>query len=893
MKKGFNAEKKSIAILFCFIIFCHLLKAQVCTTIGGTVKDQKKNLLQSVIINFKIAAKNYYAITDNQGRYTFKICTLSDSLLLRPLKFNYKLIGFKEADLFCLIKQGNNVLRDIELELSEKVLKEIIVQNKSIIQKGDTTVFTIGSFKEKTDGNLEDVLKNMPGFDLDDNGRILYNNKPIETILIEGDELAKNYKLISKNIPPDALDNLELIDNYESNPLLKGLSGKRKQAINLTLKNPNHVSTFGSIKTGVGIEKKYNLAGNLFGINKYLKTMIIGNANNIGVNPYDEITTDQRTQENQSYMFNQTLVRDLITEDPLFLKPLIRTGSNTLINNSKLAAVNFSYKLNTKTTAKLFTDFYGDKIRQQQETNFINLLSPVASYTTDIQKIFNPKNNNAYFEIKRTSDKERILLSAVYTAKQYLEIDSIGSSINFLSELSSIYTRKGLGLYYTNRLNSNHLLELSVQYMNDIKTQDYSILQNAFRKITLNDSANAFFQKTGTGIDFFEAQVKYIFKKSNKATNELKFVNSYYSSNLESTLYLQNNSTNIYPYKDFSNKTRNNNNRILLLYSKQFNFKSITIGVSLGYSFFNYKYNTSNNLRQKNNFSFPTVNILLRWKLGLKKDLSYIFDYNSYNSGINTILENPILSSFRAFTRWIPINTNIPRLQSNLTYVYRDIDKGSSLILSWIYNRQKMNEISSFKYSKDFDFQYNRFAEVQQDQHTLFFKYDQYISRFKTSFNFRQSLTWLSRPLEFNNSILSNRSFLYSLNASLKPYFGSSISLTSGVNLNFNKDLSSKKSTYQAGPFLSTNVNITQKLILGTYINYLTDNFSFNTNKYWFANANLWYIIKPSKLELKCSFNNILNETSIFSGGRNGLFTQFSEQKLLPRFALFEISYKF
>jgi len=172
-----------ICIFSTFI--CLSSKGQACVTIEGTVKDQNQFLLQSVIVNVKINIKNYYSITDKQGKYSLKICNQNDSFLLNPLKFTYKLIGFKEIDFISRIKIGNNVLKDIELELSEKILKEVIVQNKSIVQKGDTTVFTIGSFKDKTDGNLEDVLKKMPGFDIDNNGRILYNNKPIETILIE------------------------------------------------------------------------------------------------------------------------------------------------------------------------------------------------------------------------------------------------------------------------------------------------------------------------------------------------------------------------------------------------------------------------------------------------------------------------------------------------------------------------------------------------------------------------------------------------------------------------------------------------------------------------------------------------------------------------------------
>ena len=55
------------------------------------------------------------------------------------------------------------------------------------------------------------------------------------------------------------IDKVEMIDKYNSNPLLKNLSNTTNQAMNLRLKNPKKLKAFGNIKTGAGLKDKYNL----------------------------------------------------------------------------------------------------------------------------------------------------------------------------------------------------------------------------------------------------------------------------------------------------------------------------------------------------------------------------------------------------------------------------------------------------------------------------------------------------------------------------------------------------------------------------------------------------------------------------------------------------------
>jgi hypothetical protein len=119
-------------------------------------------------------------------------------------------------------------------------LEEVIVKAKKYPFQinGDTTRFDVDSYKDGTERKVEDVLKKLPGIQVNEvSGEVKYKGKSIETVLLGGDNLFDyNYSLGTKNINVDIIDGVEAIENYSSNPLLNGLEGKDKVALNLKLK---------------------------------------------------------------------------------------------------------------------------------------------------------------------------------------------------------------------------------------------------------------------------------------------------------------------------------------------------------------------------------------------------------------------------------------------------------------------------------------------------------------------------------------------------------------------------------------------------------------------------------------------------------------------------------
>lgn len=882
--------------LFCFCAITILsqgLRGQFCISISGKITDSIHKPLQSVIIVTSVLNKKYYSTSNNKGSFLLKYCYENDSIIKQQVKITFKMVGYTETTISLNPSIGNNNLSDIILQAQENILQEVIVQNKPIVQKGDTTIFTLGAFKNKLDGNLEDVLKRMPGFDVNESGEILYNNKPIESILIEGDELSKNYKLISKNIPPDAIDKLQMIDKYENNPLFKGLTRSRKQAINLTLKNPSHLNIFGNMKMGIGVEGKKNLTGNLFGVNSKFKSLVLSNINNIGTSPYEEISFDQKTTQTKDYEFDNTLIPNQVAESQLFTKPLLNNMPNSLFNNSIMATANNSFKINKTLSAKLFFDTYSDIILQSQQSNLINYINPFLSYTTISQKLFTPKNSNYFFQLKHLSTKSQLLLTTTLENKKYGETDTISSTLNYNSCINSTYKRLGIASYYTNRIDSNKAIEFSFQYIHDQKNQDYLIVHDSLRIVNPNYQTNEQYQNTSTLLDYFKGDIKYLFKGNNSLPNELRITNTYYNAVPISVFALGLNRSLYGNPDNYQNKNYIKANKLQFSYSKELNSNKVSASISAGISVLNNTYYFSKSPTEKVSFILPIGSLNLKYKLTNKQDISYNIDFNSNYPSIITVNENSILTSFRTFTSNTFWSKNIPYFQSSLTYLFRDIDNGTSLILSWLNYKQLYTQVSNINFTKDFDYYKTRYINEQQNQNTLFMKFDKYISSIKSSFNLKQSLTWFSKPLESNNTIISNRNFVYSLNGSFRPSINNNISISSGVNFNLSKDISSGKIVHQIGPFINTTTNITSKFSMGAICNYFADNYAIQKNNYWFANIYFWYTIKQSKADLKITISNIFNTSDIFTGTKNDLFSQYNKQTILPRFSLFEFIYKF
>ena len=182
--------------------------------------------------------------------------------------------------LFSLAGTGSGVYAQTVIEL-----KEVKIQADRILQKGsDTLVYNVAAFQSEQDAVLEDVLKKMPGIQVQESGRILYKGKPVD-FTIEGMDLLKGrYGIATKNIPPRHIATVEILENHQSIKALEGLMPSDKTTLNLRLKASSKGVFIASLAAGGGYDDKGLYegegAGMLFGHKS--QHILTGKANNRG-----------------------------------------------------------------------------------------------------------------------------------------------------------------------------------------------------------------------------------------------------------------------------------------------------------------------------------------------------------------------------------------------------------------------------------------------------------------------------------------------------------------------------------------------------------------------------------------------------------------------------------
>ncbi|MCC5944544.1 MAG: hypothetical protein JJT94_06380 [Bernardetiaceae bacterium] len=185
-----------------------------------------------------------YDISKEDGQYHISIVSDADSFLLKVTHISYQTYMLKIAN------QSQN--QNIVLEASEQELEDIVIEETQLIQqRGDTLVFNIEALKGKDDRVLADVLKRLPGIEITENGSILYEGKTIIKYYIEGlDLLEGRYGLANNNLPIDAVESVELIQDHQPIQILDGVVASDRAAVNVRLKSK--LTLTGRAKLGIG-----------------------------------------------------------------------------------------------------------------------------------------------------------------------------------------------------------------------------------------------------------------------------------------------------------------------------------------------------------------------------------------------------------------------------------------------------------------------------------------------------------------------------------------------------------------------------------------------------------------------------------------------------------------
>lgn len=217
-----------------------------------------------------------FAISDEQGRYRLDLTS--------EKQYRLEVIHLGFSKLVDTLSISENTEKDFILFRTVEALEEIIIeQEMAVIVKEDTITYRVEQFKTGEERKLREVLKKLPGVEVDRAGNVTINGKQVTKLMVEGKTFfTGDAKLGVNNIPADAVEEVQALDNYSEVAFLKDLSDSDQMALNIKLKEGKKNFMFGDLEAGAGIEDRYLFDPTLFYYSPKTAVNVIGDFNNIG-----------------------------------------------------------------------------------------------------------------------------------------------------------------------------------------------------------------------------------------------------------------------------------------------------------------------------------------------------------------------------------------------------------------------------------------------------------------------------------------------------------------------------------------------------------------------------------------------------------------------------------
>ena len=158
----------------------------------------------------------------------------------------------------------------------------VTARRPPVVINGDSVEFNSENFKTAPNAVVEDLLKKMPGIEVDKSGGITVNGKTVTKVFVNGKEFfTGDPKMATKNLPADAIDKIQVYDRKSDQAMFTGIDdGTEETAINLKVKKDRNQSNFGKLTGGAGTPSRYDGQGNWNRLNNDEQYSLIGTANN-------------------------------------------------------------------------------------------------------------------------------------------------------------------------------------------------------------------------------------------------------------------------------------------------------------------------------------------------------------------------------------------------------------------------------------------------------------------------------------------------------------------------------------------------------------------------------------------------------------------------------------
>jgi hypothetical protein len=903
-------------LLLLFFLLISLVSFSQSIKFEGVIQDVGKTPLEManvMAVNTVTKAMDSYAITNDKGKYLLNLKPNSNY----SIKVSY--LGMQTKELF-ISTSTLNMNQNITLESGGIELEGIeIVREMPVSIKGDTIVYNADSFKSGTERKLEDVLKKLPGVEVNADGEIEVEGKKVTKLMVEGkDFFDGDTKLGVKNIPADAIDKIQVLRNFNDVSALKGLeNGDENIGMNIKLKSGKKNFWFGDINAGGGIENnntRFIANPKLFYYSPKYSLNFIANYNNIGELPFTIQDYFKFTGGFRSMMRKGGTNFNLSSND---------LGISLLRNNrakeieTKFGATNFSYNV-TKTwslsgfaiVSSTLTDL--ETVSQNNRTDQIITLGTVNTTQKTkeaanqisslglfkLSSSYKPNSNlqfdyDALLKNSKQDENNSLFTQSFATATNGTPPAISDQNIASFKQQDPVTLTQNLSLYYTKSDKSVFDIGIQHLYQDEDPFYNANLGQNPFPILGLQTQNRYNINQTRfIKTNKLDAKVDYYYMVTPKSNINFTFGNTYSQQNFNSHIFqiLDNGTKN-----DLNSADKNNT--VSYLFNDAFlglHYKFITgkFTFNPGFSAHYYKtYNEQLGTKVNDNFYRILPDVYALYQIKKAETLTYNYSINTdftdinrftagytftnYNSLFqgNRYLENAMSESHSL--RYFKYNMfNFENVSANINYTKRLNAIKSNAVFTGI------NQVSSAINSN--------FADETLSGNANYGR--SFAKNYKASFN-----------LSANRSIFNNiQNGLFVTTESLTQKYtlkiatnykelpnlelGYSRTINDYVGTKFYTDIPSARLDY----FFLESFSFVSEY---EYYHYTNNNKTVN-NEYDFLSASLIYQkTKASKLEYKVAVTNLLNTNILNDDSFTQFSTRTSQYTIQPRYIIFSLKY--
>ncbi|MDC8105055.1 outer membrane beta-barrel family protein [Chryseobacterium sp. B21-037] len=910
---------KKILLVLIILINTAILNGQK-LAIDGKVMDFEKKPVENAtvyLLKQKDSSIINYTPTNKEGKFSLKTDPSNEPTVLKIDA--EKLVSYSKN-----IEKINQSLSlgSIELEKNSVFnIEEVKLTVSPVKIKKDTIEFNASSIKVRPDSKIEELLKQIPGVEISNEGKITVNGKDVDQIMINGKPFFdKDGKIALQNLPADIIKNIQFTTTKTKEEELNGKTAKSNNTtINFNIDEKKNKGLISRLTLGYGSDKRYEGSGLISYFKKDTKISLLASSNNINSQGFsnDEVF-DSMGRGRNSWMMQGGSVMTVGGNTYYY-----QGGGNTKgIQRSTTIGFNYSDKLGKDADLETMSFMHSNNnLKTRSKVSRTTLLP---DYTLKTNSESSGENENRQYNFDTAARIKLDSLTSIYISPSF----SRSEGSNFNNSTSSTFRDNTLlneSNAYTSTDSESNSFNPNIYFSRKFRKKGRVVYANINSNISesksnnLNQSRTVFYQNNGTNDDRnqlaknktqnsnYRFSTGYTEPLSDSATVSLNLNYEAKISGAERNVNDFDANTGQYSKYNsvLSNSMDQKINQLSPELSFELNKNKINIWSSVNLQISDMKVNSVFNDQQydlQKSFVLPSYNLNLQYQFSQNKRLS-LYNYADFNIPSAEQLtpyedlSNPLIT-YKG-------NPDLKNTWTNRTYLYfsnynmvKDINYYVNI--GFTYGN---NDVTNYSYYDNSGKQFVTYANISGNKNI------------NLGGGFSKSFKWKENKLVINPRINTsygyNRGFINSQQFSSGTY-----SINPGLNLTYEvKDKFTIKPSYSIGYNFSnyTNYSIekvqtTNQILKLQLTNYLFksnlvfgNDFEYNTNSniapgfkrdFYFWNTSLGYSFFKKQLTAKIKVYDVLNQNQSVRRTITNSYFEDRDDLILKRYVMFSLSMK-